>query len=95
MGWSTDEISNIRALVADLLDDIGLKSYEFNIEQDQNNWIVSADFPHRGQWQTVDLRVDKTLLRHCLTHEKMRERLRSVWKNRLDHLKQIPTVDQF
>ena len=35
MSGSTDELSNIRALVADLFDDIGLNSYVFNIEQNQ------------------------------------------------------------
>jgi hypothetical protein len=86
MSWSINELSDIRVVVADIFDDIGLRSYVFNIEQDQNDWIVSADFPHRGQWQTVDLRVDKAVLHDCLIHDKTRENLISAWKNKLDHL---------
>jgi hypothetical protein len=86
MSWAVDELSDIRALVAEILDDIGLRSYVFNIEQHENEWIVSADFPDREQWQTVDLHVDKDVLHDCLTQDKMREKLSSAWKNKLDRL---------
>jgi len=31
MSWSVDELSDIRVVVAEILDDIGLRSYVFNI----------------------------------------------------------------
>jgi len=86
MSWSVDELSDIRVVVAEILDDIGLRSYVFNIEQDEKEWIVSVDFPDQEQWQTVDLHVDKDVLHDCLTHDKKREKLSSAWKKRLDRL---------
>lgn len=87
MKWSIDELTDIRALVGGLLDDIGLRSYIFNVEQDENDWIISVDFPrHDDEWQAVDLRIEKETLRDCLTHPEARKSIGSAWRNRLDRL---------
>lgn len=86
MKWSIDELNDIRSLVGGLLDDIGLHSYVFNVEQDETHWIVSVDFPHRDDWQATDLRVDKMLLRDCLKDSEARKSLGSTWKEKLDQL---------
>ena len=86
MNWSVNELTDIRSLVGELLDDIGLHSFVFNVEQDQKDWIVSVDFPRHDEWQAVVLRVDKEAFRDCLEHGEARENLRTAWKNRLNHL---------
>ncbi len=78
MKWSIDELTDIRVFVGRLLDDIGLRSYVFNVEQDENIWIISVDFPHRDEWRAVDLRVDKEVLRDCLEHPESCQSLRSA-----------------
>ena len=84
MTWSINELTDIRALVGDLLDGIGLPSYVFDIEQDESHWIVSVDFPHHDDWAVVDLRLDKTLLRDYLKDPEARRNLESTWKKKLD-----------
>ena len=87
MKWSVEELTNIRVLVGDVLDGIGLRSYVFNVEQEENDWIVSVDFSHRDEWQAVDLRVDKQMLRDCLVNTQARDNLAALWQTRLDRLR--------
>lgn len=86
MKWSIDELGDIRSLVSDVLDDIGLHAYVFNVEQDEAHWIVSVDFPHHDDWQAADLRVDKGVLRDCLKDPEARKALGSTWKKKLDRI---------
>ena len=84
MTWSIDELTEIRTLVGDLLDGIGLSSYVFDVELDETYWVVSVDFPHHDDWAVVNLRVDKSLLRECLKDPEARKKLGSAWKKKLD-----------
>jgi hypothetical protein len=86
MQWSIDEMTDVRDLVGQLLDDAGLRSYVFDVEQDKENWIISVDFPHRDEWQAVDLRVDKQVLRDCLKRPEARQTLGSTWKDKFANL---------
>lgn len=86
MKWSIDELTDIRALVGELLDEIGLHSYVFDIEQDENDWIVAVDFPHHDAWQALSLRVEKETFQDCLTQPKAREALTAAWRSQLERL---------
>ena len=86
MKWSIEELTSIRVLVGRLLDEIGLRSYVFNVEQDETNWIILVDFPHHDDWQALDLRVDKDLLRDCLEHPETCQGVSSAWKDKLARL---------
>lgn len=83
MRWSIEELSDVRVVVERLLDEIGLRSYVFNIEQDEHCWIISVDFPHRDEWRARDLRVDKKALSDCLQNPESCQSLKSAWKSQL------------
>lgn len=87
MKWSVEELTDVRELVEELLDGIGLQSYVYNIEQKEDDWIVSVDYPHRDEWRTVDLCVDKKALGDCFKYYDARSNLSSAWRNRLEGLR--------
>lgn len=83
MNISTRELIDAKEAAADLLEELGLEAYVFEIEPGERQWQVRVDCGYSGGWQSVTLAVDVTRLRASRSNKTMRTQLLEDWGERL------------
>ena len=83
MPVSTHELRDARQAVEALLAELGLEAFLYTIEQKNDTWTVTIDYPLDGEWQTEVLPVDPHTLAATLRDPDLRARLRTDWQAHL------------
>lgn len=77
------ELANMREIVRDLLDQLQLEAYLFEVQPKDQNWEIRVDCGINDQWQSVVFEVDGDHLSACKEAGQPREELLAAW---LKHL---------
>jgi hypothetical protein len=80
---STREFTEARQAVADLLEELGLEAYVFEIEPRAHQWQVRVDCGFSGGWQSTTLAIDVARLRDSRSNKILRAQLLKDWGERL------------
>jgi hypothetical protein len=83
MDLSTKNLTDAKETVGQLLDQLGLSAYLFEIEPDAERWKVRVECPRNSGWQSSLLMVDDNMLRACRTDRFARDHLLGEWRERL------------
>lgn len=84
MPLSIAEFARGREVTAALLDQLGLSTYLFEIESDENGWRVRVDCAlDDDAWQSIMLPVSKDMLLDAAGNEAARTRILQEWRTRL------------
>lgn len=87
MRWSIDNFVQAKELVGDVLEELGLENYRFEVEPDDHGsdaWRVRVECQGQEGWKTTELHVDRAALEHS-RHPKSEARLEllEAWRARL------------
>jgi hypothetical protein len=83
MPTSTAEFLEIKETAAALLEELGLKTYLFEVEPREEQWELRVECALDGGWQSVVLPIEKERLLQSRRERATRERLLSEWGVRL------------
>ncbi|RRQ20990.1 hypothetical protein [Thiohalobacter thiocyanaticus] len=83
MTLSIKELSTANEMVRELLEQLELDAYLFEVEPANDHWQVRVECPVAEGWQTVTLHVDKTRLSDCRRDVAVREALLWKWRTAL------------
>lgn len=83
MNISTRELIEAKEATADLLDQLGLEAYLFEVEPREGPWEVRIDCGHSDGWQSVTLAVDVAHLLRCRSDATVRAQVLKDWGERL------------
>lgn len=81
---STKELADAREMMCELLDQLPLKTYLFEIElKDSSQWQVRLDYRAGEQWQSVTLEVGHEQLTASTMPGRVRQELLAAWRKQL------------
>lgn len=83
MNISTRELVDAKEATADLLDELGLEAYVFEVEPRAQQWEVRVDCGYSGGWQSVTFPVDVERLCESRSNKTLRAQLLEDWGARL------------
>jgi hypothetical protein len=83
MTVSTVDLANAREIVHELLEQLRLEAYLFEVEPRALNWKIRVDCGINGQWQSLVLEVDPGQLSASREDGAARAALLSAWSNQL------------
>jgi hypothetical protein len=87
MRLTVEELTNARDAVADLLEELGLPNYLYEVEPDGHSdvrWRVRIECETPEGWKMTELRVDRPILEQCRLRESaVRRQLLQAWGQRL------------
>ncbi|HKJ77397.1 MAG TPA: hypothetical protein VKA64_09350 [Gammaproteobacteria bacterium] len=83
MDVSTVELSRARELVGDVLDEIGIDAYLFDIEPGEPDWQVRVECAVEGGWTRHTTVVAKERLLEASEDADARRALREEWERAL------------
>lgn len=84
MTLSARELMEAKEATAELLEQLGLENYVFEVEPGEGPWEVHLERPYDGDWQTVAIAVDRDRLLASRSSEAERQSLLADWRQRLD-----------
>lgn len=77
------DLINAREATATLLEQLGLKAYLFEVEANEDAWLVRIEWARNGDWQTVALPVQWDALLDSRSNSKVRSSLLEQWRGQL------------
>lgn len=79
------ELGQAREIVAELLGELGLETYLFEVKPRDTQWLLQLDCPlERGEaWETLTFPLSKDLLFAVADDSTARQHLLSEWRQRL------------
>ena len=87
MRLTVEELTGARDAVAELLEEIGLSNYLYEVEPDGHSdarWRVRIECETPDGWKMTELRVDRSTLEQSRRRDAaVRSTLLSAWGNRL------------
>jgi hypothetical protein len=83
MQTSQKELIDARDTVQSLLEQLGLKTYLFEVEPRTDHWEVRVECAPDSGWQSSVLNVDEEWLTACRIDKGARDRLLEEWRRRL------------
>jgi hypothetical protein len=83
MRLSQKELIEARDTVQDLLEQLGLAAYLFEVEPRVDHWEVRVECAPDSGWQSSVLNVDEQWLNACRTDSAARDQLLDEWRKRL------------
>ena len=91
MALSVSELAQAREITSELLDELGLQSYLFEVEPCDEQWELKVDcaLDRNGAWESVSLPVPKDMLLASREDAAIHQRIVSAWRNRLVARKQL------
>jgi hypothetical protein len=86
MDLSAKNLNEAKDTVSNLLEQLGLSAYLFEVEPHENHWEVRVECALDSAWQSSVLNVDERALRACRTDRVFRDQMLSEWRKRLTAL---------
>jgi hypothetical protein len=83
MQLSERELVEARDTVQDLLEQLGLAAYLFEVEPRSDRWEVRVECAPDSGWQSSVLSVDEAWLAACRTDATARKKLLEEWRRHL------------
>jgi hypothetical protein len=83
MPLAITELAKARDCVADLLNELQLEAYLFEVEPKDDIWEVKIECAIEEGWETITLSVRKGMLLAGLDEMNVREQLLGEWRARL------------
>jgi hypothetical protein len=86
MRLTVHELTSARDAVADLLEDIGLVNYLYEVEPDghsDHRWRVKVECETPDGWKMTELRIDRPTLEQSRRGGSIRSTLLQAWRHRL------------
>jgi len=83
MNLTTRNLSEAKETVGNLLEQLGLTSYLFEIEPRADRWEVRVECARDSGWQSSVFTVEDAALRACRTDRFVRDQMLSEWHKRL------------
>ncbi|MEX1034251.1 MAG: hypothetical protein WDZ30_12880 [Cellvibrionaceae bacterium] len=83
MPLSAHELIDAREITAELLDELGLDAYLFEVEPRDGLWEVRIECAESGGWQTLSLDVEREQLLAVRASNTERDAVLSNWRTRL------------
>jgi hypothetical protein len=83
MQLSEKQLTEARATVQTLLEQLGLAAYLFEVEPRTDHWEVRVECAPDSGWQSSILNVDERWLSACRTDADARAKLLEAWRQRL------------
>lgn len=83
MGVTAKNLAEAKETVGDLLEQLELTAYLFEVEPYADQWKVRVECALNSGWQSSLLTVDDNMLRACRTDRFARDRLLDEWRERL------------
>ncbi len=80
---SAAELVAAKEATGALLDELGLSTYFFEVEPQENTWRIKVDCATKEGWQSLALTVDKQTLLQSQTDSAVRSHLMDVFRKRL------------
>lgn len=77
------DLIDAREATAALLEQLELKAYLFEVEADEDVWLVRVEWAHNGDWQTVAMPVQWDQLLASRSDNKARDSLLNQWRSQL------------
>jgi len=78
------DIRSAREAVEAILDDLGVRTFVYTIEQKEAGWVLTLECASSdGAWQTVALDVNAAELTGSLRDAAVRQELRAKWEPHL------------
>ena len=87
MSLTVKELSRARDTVADLLEELNLDAYLFEVEPKNNMWEIKIECAIAEGWQTATLSVDNEILLASLDDRNVHQQLIDEWQGRLSDCK--------
>lgn len=94
MRLSTMELSEASRAAHQLLDQLGLDAYLFEVEPLEGQWEVRVECAVDGGWQALHFPIDKDELVASLHDAGKRDQLIEDWRRRLSACKPASRADQ-
>jgi hypothetical protein len=86
MNLTGKNLTEAKETVGNLLEQLGLSAYLFEVEPHENFWEVRVECTLDSGWQSSVLNVDDNALRACRTDRIFRDQMLSEWRKRLTAL---------
>lgn len=77
------DLINAREATAALLEQLDLKTYLFEVEADEDAWIVRVEWDRDGEWQTAAMPVQWDQLLTSRSDKATRQNLLKQWRSQL------------
>ena len=82
MNLTAKNLAEAKETVGDLLEQLGLTAYLFEVEPYADQWKVRVECALDSGWQSSQLTVDDNMLRACRTDRFARDHLLEEWRER-------------
>lgn len=93
MVYSTLDFAHAREISAQLLDELKLEAWLFEIEPRGEQWELRVECATDDGWETVTLGVPEHLLQTCCENNEAHQRLIEDWDGHLSACKRlVPSV---
>lgn len=83
MAVSILELANAREIVRDLLEELQLEAYIFEVEPKDPHWQIRLDCGLGDQWQSLMFEVDFERLKASKESDQVREEILAAWQKHL------------
>lgn len=91
MEVSTEELRRAKEAAEDLLEEMGLAAYLYEVEPTSGQWMVRVECAvSDGGWQSVELPVDKDQLLSAAGDARIRAALLEDWGGELEDCRREP-----
>lgn len=83
MPLSTIELAKAREVIRQLLDELKLDAYLFEVEPDENTLEIKIECAVQGGWETVKIPAEKALLLRAIDDADTYQSLLKQWRGTL------------
>lgn len=83
MAISTVELAQARDTVQEILEEMEVGSYGFDVEPAGRDWEVALEFVTDGGWRAIELKIPRAELQRARDNPGARRALLDDWRNRL------------
>ena len=83
MDLTTKNLAEAKETVGNLLEQLGLTNYLFEVEPRADGWEVRVECPFNSAWQSSVFTLEDTALRACRTDRLVRDHMLSELNKRL------------
>lgn len=83
MPLSTFDLAQAREITSELLEELGLEAYLFEVEPSSEQWLIKVECAIPEGWESVRLPIQKENLLVLRQDSSARRQLLDAWRDRL------------